>query len=207
MAAAGLWTTPTDLARFAIAIQRGIEGENGPVLTASMIEEMLTPPVGDDYGLGLGIGEGRFQHGGSNEGFRCVMTAFLEDGDGVVVMTNADNGSGLIRMILSALFERFGWQGFEPEEKVVIDLDRKRLQRYVGRYVVDGFGEVELTLADPGDRLLYVLPDGSGGEMRPQSETEFFDPEDGQQIRFRIDDAAGEIVGFSGPGFEAARIK
>ena len=32
LAAAGLWTTPTDLARFAIAIQRSVRGDYGALL-------------------------------------------------------------------------------------------------------------------------------------------------------------------------------
>src|SRR5262249_30034409 len=95
MAAAGLWTTPSDLARFAIELQRSLRGDSNRVLSTQAVRRMLTPVV-DDYGLGLGIrGSGdslRFEHGGSNEGFKCTLTAFAHRGQGAVVMTNGDLG-------------------------------------------------------------------------------------------------------------------
>lgn len=55
MAAAGLWTTPTDLARYLIEVQHSLKGEWNHVLSQQMTKEMLTPGKGD-YGLGLAIG-------------------------------------------------------------------------------------------------------------------------------------------------------
>ena len=105
MAAAGLWTTPTDLAKFAIEIQKSITGESNLILSREMVEQMLTEEK-DGYGLGLGLGgvndSIRFVHGGSNEGFRCYMIAYTNLGKGAVIMTNGDQGSTLISEILSA---------------------------------------------------------------------------------------------------------
>lgn len=75
----GLWTTPSDLARFAIELQRSLEGQSTKVLTADMTKQMLTKQLGS---MGLGIvlmGEGaaqRFEHGGGNAGFRCNLVAY-----------------------------------------------------------------------------------------------------------------------------------
>ena len=117
MAAAGLWTTPTDLARFAIAIQRAYAGEVETILTQAMVRQMLTPGM-NNHGLGPGISEDglRFGHGGANEGFRCEFMAFAEGGNGVVVMTNSDNGGKLAHEIILSIAEGYGWRGFAPEE-------------------------------------------------------------------------------------------
>src|SRR5262249_3917040 len=51
MAAAGLWTTPSDLARFAVELQESLRGRSNRILTAASVRRMLTPGPGD-YGLG-----------------------------------------------------------------------------------------------------------------------------------------------------------
>lgn len=108
-AAAGLWTTPSDLARFLISLQRARQTGRHPVLSAERVDEMLTPVRGE-YGLGLAISNGRrFGHWGANEGFRCTMTALLDGDQGVVVMTNGDQGDALAREILRAIARDYGW--------------------------------------------------------------------------------------------------
>jgi len=79
LAAAGLWTTPTDLARFAIHLREAARGEPGHVLSQETANLMMTP-VKDGYGLGLSTGgsgpDKYFSHGGSNEGYKAVMLAY-----------------------------------------------------------------------------------------------------------------------------------
>lgn len=207
MAAAGLWTTPTDLARFLIAVQRGAAGEDGPVLGAAMVAEMLAAPVEDGYGLGLVLGEDRFGHGGSNQGFRCTMTAFYEGGNGAVVMTNSDSGSALANEVLLTLFATHEWPGMEPVEKVVIGMSRDRLERFAGTFRIEGYGDVAVMVAEQGDRLRFVFPDGVTDELRPESETVFFDPDDGQSIEFLVDDESRAVTGFSASGFQAVKVE
>ncbi len=83
-----------------------------------MIEQLLTP---DDFGHGLGPGIqadiGFFGHGGANEGFRCNLTAQLDGGQGLVVMTNSDSGGTLAREILLSVAREYGWDGIGPTVK------------------------------------------------------------------------------------------
>jgi CubicO group peptidase (beta-lactamase class C family) len=111
-AAAGLWTTPTDLARFATGIRRSYQGAPEALLSQEMAKEMLTRQVGD-YGLGFSVpaaGVPRFQHGGSNIGFICFLVLSVESGDGVVIMTNGDSGGALINVIFPAITAAYGWR-------------------------------------------------------------------------------------------------
>ena len=113
MAVAGLWTTPTDLARFAIELWRSYHGRSETLLPQEMTRRMLTRESGE-FGLGLWLpaeGVARFQHGGANYGYRCFMVLSIESGDGIVIMTNGDSGQALMDEVLAAVGEAYGWAG------------------------------------------------------------------------------------------------
>lgn len=116
MAAAGLWTTPSDLARFAIELRNAFRGQSERVLSAATARQMLTRQRKDLNGLGIGLrGEGQtlsFSHGGANRGFMCQLIAFAESGDGAVIMTNGDRGQALIQEVLRAIAAEYGWPEF-----------------------------------------------------------------------------------------------
>jgi CubicO group peptidase (beta-lactamase class C family) len=116
-AAAGLWTTPSDLARFAIEVQRAVAGPKGSVLSQAMAREMITPTGVGGFAVGLGIekrAEGwYFTHGGSNWGFRCNLIAHVRKGYGVVVMTNSDSGGAILGEIESRVAAAYDWDSLD----------------------------------------------------------------------------------------------
>lgn len=111
-AAAGLWSTPTDLSRFAVALIQAWAGQEGPAMSPAMASAMLTE-VMDGWGLGVHVtGEGyafRLSHGGANQGYRAFLMAFPATGQGLVVMTNADNGDALAMEILQSVSDVYDW--------------------------------------------------------------------------------------------------
>ncbi len=111
-AAAGLWTTPTDLAKFMIALGQSYRGEENGILSQSSAQKMMTR-VPNAGATGIGIdGEGRafrFRHTGGNEGFKCYAVSFADTGRGVVVMTNSDNAFPLIHEIVRSVSKEYGW--------------------------------------------------------------------------------------------------
>jgi CubicO group peptidase (beta-lactamase class C family) len=116
-AAAGLWTTPSDLARFIIEVQQAVRGPKGSVLSQASAREMTSPVGTGPYGVGLAVekrGEGwYFGHGGSNWGFRGSLIAHVRKGYGVVVMTNGDAGGGVIAEIEARVAAAYGWDSLD----------------------------------------------------------------------------------------------
>lgn len=112
--AAGLWTTPTDLARYIIAVQRAVAGADGALVAESVAREMLTPETRARVrGLGpeVEVVDGRivFGHGGWNTGYRAYLAATL-DGRGVVVMANGNNAGELVRAVARQVAQAYGWR-------------------------------------------------------------------------------------------------
>ena len=115
MAAAGLWTTPSDLARFAIGVQEALRADPARRCPEQMARQMLTEEKAA-YGLGVGLeGSGtalRFGHGGRDEGFDAQLIAYAETGQGAVIMINANDNSRMISRILDAIAREYHWPGY-----------------------------------------------------------------------------------------------
>ena len=116
-AAAGLWTTPTDLALFAVEVQKSIRGGSNQVLDRAHALEMVNPVGVGPFAVGFAVeksGEGwYFQHSGANWGFKCNLVAHKVKGYGLAIMTNAINGHMVMREILDRVVEVYGWDMYD----------------------------------------------------------------------------------------------
>jgi CubicO group peptidase (beta-lactamase class C family) len=113
MAAAGLWTNPTELSKYIIEMQKSLKGESNILLSQEMAKKMLSPHLKDGI-TGLGVffenlnGRDYFTHGGSNEGFKCYYYGSIEDGKGIVIMTNSENFD-IIPEIIRSIIKVYEW--------------------------------------------------------------------------------------------------
>jgi len=188
MAPAGLWTTPSDLARFAIEVQKALAGKSNKIISSATARQMVTP-VMNHYGIGVGSGGSKdpyFTHNGANEGYRCNFIAY-ENGDGVVVMTNSDNGGQLAEDIIRTVAAEYNWPDFRPPERTLAKVDPQIFDRYAGEYQVDG---LHVSVTREGDHLYQQISGRSKAEMFPESDHEFFLKEN--DVQFNFDAGAGE---------------
>ncbi len=198
MTAAGLWTTPSDLARFAIEIQRTRNGKAGKVLSTKMVSEMLTPQIGGISGWGLGPDlmsekeSARFGHNGANEGYRCFLIAYVNGGKGAVVMTNSDSGDGLATEIIRSIAKEYGWLDYLPKEKVVVSVDPRVLDDYTGQYQLAP--NFIITVTNENGKLIAQATGQQKNEMFAESETDFFLKTVDAQIKF-VKDPQGKVTG------------
>ncbi len=149
-AAAGLYATPTDLAKFFIDIQKSFAGK-GKVLNQSLTSQMLAPQVNvsdGSYKEQMGIGPFLiqrtdnkdpngiyFEFTGVNAGFLAYGIASVQGGNGVIVMLNSgDNPNGIGKEIRRAVAKVYNWKNFLPEEIQPISLSKEDLEKLTGRY-------------------------------------------------------------------------
>jgi CubicO group peptidase (beta-lactamase class C family) len=202
-AAAGLWTTPGDLARWGLDILAAYDGDTTRVLSPGMARQMLTPGLGG-YGLGPAVAPAvSFSHGGANEGFRCVVVVFF-DGRGAAIMTNSDRGGEVAREILGTLAAAYGWPDFAPVTKSVASVDRAGYAALAGTYRVEG-RDLEAVITAEGDRV-YVSGTGIPRmELLPESELVFFSRDDGTPFTFVRQN--GTIVALMAMGLRAGKTR
>jgi CubicO group peptidase (beta-lactamase class C family) len=114
-AAMGLWSTPADIAKLVIAMQRSYAEDSNTLLTPELIRTMLTPRI-SNWGLGPAIdGAGasaRFAHGGAVLGFRSYMVAYCQRGQGAVITTNGERGDHLCVELLHSIARAYMWPDY-----------------------------------------------------------------------------------------------
>ncbi len=117
IAAAGLWTTPTDLAKVAIEMALSKQGKSNRILSQATTKEMLTIQA-DPAGIGwfLDKNTDQFGHDGADEGFQAELIAFADSGKGLAAMVNSDNGFTLFGGLAESVAKEYGWTSFKPQQ-------------------------------------------------------------------------------------------
>lgn len=193
MAAAGLWSTPSDLAALAIEIQKSNIGKSNKILLKETVNQMLTPQVG---GMGLGFelqGEGqqaRFLHTGRNDGYTCLLLSYQNTGRGAVIMTNSDRGGPLIDEIVRSIAKEYGWLDYKPVEKVLGKISPQIYKDLIGQYESDPETTMNVTLEN--GKLMIQGKFRPKVELFPESETEFFVLDSALQYVF-VRDETGKV--------------
>ena len=198
MAAAGLWTTPSDLARFGIEVQLSLHGKSNRVLSKASAERMVTPYLSSsDVGLGFFKDQRGpsvyFGHNGADEGFRANLVLHREKGYGVAVMVNSDNGQ-IIGEITRAVAREYGWDDYLPAELETAAVAPARLASYAGRYLLDP--DRVITVTSEGGRLFAEPTQGPRLKLFPVSETTFARQDSPVQLTFApaSGDAPGKLT-------------
>lgn len=116
MAAAGLWTTATDLAYYTMELQKSLNDSANNLLEKEVLMEMLESSHNANFGLGFELFQadnfGYFGHSGANNGFRTVILSHKTEGVGLVFMANSDNGVDLFNAVVSLVGNLEDWPGF-----------------------------------------------------------------------------------------------
>lgn len=184
LAAGGLWSTATDLAKLLLEVQREYEGKSHKVLDQQMIRTMLSPGIGPSptrqWGLGFEVGGSQkdpyIRHEGSAY-FQDDMVEYLR-ADGIVVMTSGGGGGALAAEVIRSAGSIYGFPDFEPVERSIVNVPPSTLPRFVGTYAY-------VKVALEGDYLTAEIPAGSPPvRLYPESPTRFFVLDGPQELSF-----------------------
>ena len=175
MAAAGLWTTPTDLAKFAIEMQLSLVGRSNKILSKHSVA-MMTTPVLEQAGLGFFIDKRNattyFGHDGADEGFRAQMVLNKDKGYGAIAMVNSDNGQ-ILNEVIRGIAKEYDWDEYLPSPYEITSVDAAKLAKYVGRFQINPDRVLTITTV-AGSSKLNVQPTGDPAfELLPISHTTF----------------------------------
>ncbi|UOE47463.1 beta-lactamase family protein [Mucilaginibacter sp. SMC90] len=176
LAAAGLWSTPGDLAKYIIEVQLACEGAAAKVLTQESARLMLQPYHNDRTGLGVFVdtlnGAVYFQHAGVTSGFRCQYYGSMKGGNGVVVMTNGDN-DGIIKEIINSVGRVYKFKGLDQSvTKEIAEVPDTDLQSYTGSYYLNP--QFTLLIVKESGQLYAIAPGHSKVKIIPESQSKFF---------------------------------
>ncbi len=195
MAAAGLWTTAPDLARWALALSRAYRGNTESVLSPEMARQMISyqlQQANNSWGLGVRVsGQGdsiAFSHGGRDEGFVANVVMWPQLGRGLFILTNGVSGA-LLNEISRAFADLYGHGAPPRTTRTAVAMDSTALAVFAGRYQLVSPNQRDtlrlevsaaasmLRMWDSGlQRTRYLLP--AGGD-------DFFDFDVGAPISFQ----------------------
>lgn len=209
-AAAGLWTTPIDLAKWLIEIQKGLQSKEGAhVLSKELLEIMVTPQVAV-HGLGVVVnGQGKqleLSHKGRTDGFTCGFVSFPYLRQGAVVMINAGNELAFVDDLLRSIAFEYNWPSYAIKTKTVVELPTEVLEKYVGRY---GWGGKPNDIYDvfvfrQGRELWWKIGSNANADrLYPEAINKFFLVDTGYDVLFQ--EGVGVISSLTiivQPGFE-----
>jgi hypothetical protein len=204
MAAAGLWTTPSELVLWGKAIQQTKQSQEDGLLKVETVNEMLSPDD-DDMGLGPYVVDHYFGHGGADEGFRAELMVWNELSIAVAVMSNSDKGSTIIWEVLLSLAEEYNLPGLTPRTRAFNPQSPEALARFVGDYQFPEHGDGRIVVTEDGLTFYADLFHFKSVDLLPETDSVFFNKQTGTYYEFLWED--GAVTGLKFANLEAEKIK
>ena len=203
LAAAGMWSTPSDMLKMASSVRSAYLGQKIDWISQATAQEMLTNNTPTNNAPNVGIGffinmdeEGEilgFGHGGADAGFMSQLYVELDTGNGYAIMTNGNNGTQLIRELEIRLKEALDVGYSEAEAKTLVPISQKELDKYIGTYVVTNPVNIEIVLREAKNGfVLNALPYIENERYFHEGEGRFF-AKNGSSVHFESDDENGPV--------------
>ena len=169
MAAAGLWSTAEDLAKFSVEIQKTLKGNSGKILTKQYAQMMMTPVLNGEYNIGFGNeeynGEPFFEHAGGNEGYACFLTFHKEKGYGFALMVNSSSQIDILFPLFRSIDKAYSWDLFSSGIYNSDNISLPELQKFTGKYKVSFDRSIKIYVKNKN--LFYKMSFNKESELTP----------------------------------------
>ncbi len=197
-AAAGLWSNANDLARVLIEVGKGYRGQS-EFFSKQLIDQLLNQRINDHFYGFVAYGENEqltIAHYGGNVGYRAAMVLHLESGNGMVILTNSDNGSALASDLLRAASAYYQWPFFKPTKLTKKSVAPNKLKRLAGQYQFAQQGwQIDIKYDAVDNEIAIIFPNNDKYSLvsTTQGDTHFVHPETGVEAAFSIQEDSTTI--------------
>lgn len=206
MAAAGLWTTPSQLVMWAKEIMQVYQSQEDGLLKAKTTNEMLTLSTGN-YGLGIVVEDHTFVHFGADKGFRAQLVGWKDRPVAYVIMVNSDNSNVIFREVLLSIVQEYDLPGVYPRTRIFREQTLDKLSTFAGTYNFPKYGDATLTINKEKNGLEFT---GGPFEDRvisllPEEDFKLFNKKSGVYYEFLNE--GNRITGVKFSNVEGKKIK
>jgi CubicO group peptidase (beta-lactamase class C family) len=188
LAAGGLWTSPSDLAKLFIELNKESKGKSDLLLDQPLATLMITPQM-RNWALGLQVNGPMLLHPGSCEGFRAVLAYNKLKSQGVIMMTNGESGDNLMREILNSIRSVYQWELPGPRERDIASLSPEQYKKYCGKYQIGA--DLVLDIRYESENLKVYKDNELYAVLFPETESKFFILEDRHSYQFNMNTEGG----------------
>jgi len=190
-AAAGLWSTAGDLAKFMVEIFKAYHGQSDEFDKDAIRNLLHDQRDGHAYGFIVSGNKGEaptITHYGGNVGYRSFMFINLQTGNGAVYLTNSDAGGNLGSEFLYSASRVYGWQSYQQQEAVRASRSEEALKRLVGEYAFNENLKVTIDYSDSEEAIGVNFPNGDRYSLVPiAGDYQFIHAGSGVTVSFAID--------------------
>ncbi|WP_282124939.1 serine hydrolase domain-containing protein [Marinifilum flexuosum] len=193
-AAAGLWSNSIDLAKFMIEMHKAYKGESS-IFSKSDIQNILEH---ERHGQAFGFIINRSKddiaitHFGGNVGYRTGMTISLTSGNGLVYLTNSDNGGSLGNELLLSASQVYDWKHFKQTEVQREQVNAEVLEDLSGKYKWNNQIDLSIKFDQNTKRISLYFPNGDmytlNSIVGDKDHLEFIHPNTGVKASFSLKD-------------------
>ena len=176
------------MAKFLIEIYNAYHGKSS-IFSQDDIKSILSHERdGHIYGFIVNRSEDDISitHYGGNAGYRTGMTISLTSGNGLVYLTNSDNGGLLGNELLLSASQIYGWQHFKQVNVYRDKVSPEILKGLAGKYMWNNQIPLSITFDEDNKRISLIFPNGDEYKLTPirGDELNFIHPNTGVEVTF-----------------------